>query len=182
LQQIGIAHDVRAVDIDETPFAGEPPAQYALRLARDKAQALWQRLPVAERLPVLAADTTVALGPEILGKPVDRADAARILRRLSGVEHQVHTAVAVLHAAGADARLCTSTVTFRPLTSAEIDAYWDTGEPADKAGAYAVQGRAAVFIRHLSGSYSGVMGLPLYETWELLESLPDQNARDYQAP
>jgi len=182
LQQIGIAHDVRAVDIDETPFAGEPPAQYALRLARDKAQALWQRLSVAERLPVLAADTTVALGPEILGKPVDRADAARILRRLSGVEHQVHTAVAVLHAAGADARLCTSTVTFRPLTSAEIDAYWDTGEPADKAGAYAVQGRAAVFIRHLSGSYSGVMGLPLYETWELLESLPDQNARDYQAP
>jgi septum formation protein len=182
LQQIGIAHDVRAVDIDETPFAGEPPAQYALRLARDKAQALWQRLPVAERLPVLAADTTVALGPEILGKPVDRADAARILRRLSGVEHQVHTAVAVLHAAGADARLCTSTVRFRPLTNAEIDAYWDTGEPADKAGAYAVQGRAAVFIRHLSGSYSGVMGLPLYETWELLESLPDQNARDYQAP
>ena len=79
--------------------------------------------------------------------------------------------VAVLHSAGADARLCTSTVTFRPLTPAEIDEYWDTGEPADKAGAYAVQGRAAVFIRHLSGSYSGVMGLPLYETWELLAPL-----------
>ena len=152
LRQIGVTHAVRAVDIDETPRAGEAPAQYALRLARQKAQALWQRLPAAERRPVLAADTTVALGPEILGKPVDRADAARILGRLSGVEHQVHTAVAVLHSAGTDARLCTSTVTFRPLTPAEIDAYWDTGEPADKAGAYAVQGRAAVFIRHLSGS------------------------------
>jgi septum formation protein len=182
LRQIGVAHAVRAVDIDETPLAGEEPAQYALRLARQKAQALWQRLSVAERRPVLAADTTVALGPEILGKPVDRADAARILGRLSGVGHQVHTAVAVLHAAGAADRLCTSTVTFRPLTPAEIDAYWDTGEPADKAGAYAVQGRAAVFIRHLSGSYSGVMGLPLYETWELLASLPGLNARDTPAP
>jgi septum formation protein len=182
LRQIGVTHTVRAVDIDETPLAGEAPAQYALRLARQKAQALWQCLPVAERRPVLAADTTVALGAEILGKPVDRADAARILGRLSGVEHQVHTAVALLHQAGAGERLSTSTVSFRPLLPAEIDAYWDTGEPADKAGAYAVQGRAAIFIRHLSGSYSGVMGLPLYETWELLAPLSGPNTREMPAP
>jgi septum formation protein len=182
LHQIGVMHTVRPVDIDETPLDGEAPARYALRLARQKAQALWQRLPAAERRPVLAADTAVALGQEILGKPADRADAARILGRLSGVEHQVHTAVAVLHGTGEDARLCTSTVAFRPLTPAEIDAYWETGEPAGKAGAYAVQGRAAVFIRHLSGSYSGVMGLPLYETWELLAPLPGLNARNTPSP
>lgn len=168
LRQIDVAHVVQPVDIDESPRPAEPPAHYALRLAEEKARALWERLAPAERLPVLAADTTVALGDEILGKPVDRADAARILGRLSGVAHEVHTAVAFLHADGADARVSTSTVTFRALGADEIDWYWDTGEPADKAGAYAVQGHGAIFIRHLSGSYSGVMGLPLYETWELV--------------
>ena len=125
-------------------------------------------LPAGDRKPVLAADTTVALGDEILGKPVDRDDAARILGRLSGRDHEVHTAVALLHERGAAARVSTSTVSFRELSAAEIDWYWRTGEPADKAGAYAVQGHGAIFVRHLSGSYSGVMGLPLYETWELL--------------
>ena len=168
LRQIDVAHVVRPVDIDESPRPAEQPAHYALRLAEEKARALWERLPATERLPVLAADTTVALGDEILGKPADRADAARILGRLSGVAHEVHTAVALLHEEGADARVSTSTVTFRPLTPDEIDWYWDTGEPADKAGAYAVQGHGAIFIRHLAGSYSGVMGLPLYETWELV--------------
>lgn len=178
LRQIDVDHDVRPVDIDETPRTGEPPAQYALRLAEEKARVLWQRLEPAERRPVLAADTTVALGLEILGKPLDREDAARILARLSGRAHEVHTAVALLHEGGADARVSTSTVTFRDLSDAEIEWYWRTGEPADKAGAYAVQGHGAIFIRHLAGSYSGVMGLPLYETWELLAPLLGLNGRE----
>ena len=168
LRQVDVTHVVRPVDLDESPRPGERPAHYALRLAEEKARALWEQLAVGEQRPVLAADTTVALGDEILGKPADRADAARILGRLSGRDHEVHTAVAFLHDGGAAARVSTSTVTFRALTSDEIDWYWDTGEPADKAGAYAVQGHGAIFIRHLSGSYSGVMGLPLYETWELV--------------
>jgi septum formation protein len=178
LRQIDVDHDVRPVDIDETPRTGEPPAQYALRLAEEKARVLWQRLEPAERRPVLAADTTVALGLEILGKPLDREDAARILARLSGRAHEVHTAVALLHEGGADARVSTSTVTFRDMSAAEIEWYWRTGEPADKAGAYAVQGHGAIFIRHLAGSYSGVMGLPLYETWELLAPLLGLNGRE----
>jgi septum formation protein len=182
LRQIDVAHDVRPVAIDECPRPGEKPGPYALRLAAEKARALWDRLPVAERRPVLAADTTVALDDEILGKPADRDDAFRILGRLSGRVHEVHTAVAVLHAGGADSRLSTSTVEFRPLTHDEIDWYWRTGEPADKAGAYGVQGHAAIFIRHLAGSYSGVMGLPLYETWELLAPALGLNGRNTQAP
>ena len=182
LRQIDVTHAVFPVDIDETPRPGEKPAHYALRLAEEKARALWEQLPVAQRRPVLAADTTVALGDEILGKPVDRDDAVRMLGRLSGREHEVHTAVAVLHEGGADARVSTSTVAFRPLTGVEIDWYWRTGEPADKAGAYAVQGHAAVFIRRLAGSYSGVMGLPLYETWELLAPLLGLNKKNTLAP
>jgi septum formation protein len=176
LRQIGVAHEVRPVDIDESPVPGEKPAHYALRLAEAKARVLWGRLSAVERRPVLAADTTVALDDAILGKPTDRADAAAMLARLSGREHEVHTAVALLHEDGADSRLSTSRVAFRTLSAAEIDWYWNTGEPADKAGAYAVQGRAATFIRHLSGSYSGVMGLPLYETWELLAPVLGLNA------
>jgi septum formation protein len=168
LRQIGIDHVIRPVDVDESPRPGEAPVQYVLRLAEQKAQALWGRLAASERLPVLAADTTVALEGQILGKPADAADARSILGRLAGRTHEVHTAVAVLHAGGAGARVSTSTVSFRDLSVAEIDWYWATGEPADKAGAYAVQGQAAIFIRHIAGSYSGVMGLPLYETWELL--------------
>jgi septum formation protein len=182
LRQIAITHAVRPVDIDEAPRPGENPARYALRLAQEKARALWEQLPAIERRPVLAADTTVALGDEILGKPLDHADAARILGRLSGRTHEVHTAVAVLHAGGADARVCSSTVEFRELTRDDIDWYWSTGEPADKAGAYGVQGHAAIFIRHLAGSYSGVMGLPLYETWELLAPALGLNGRNTQVP
>jgi septum formation protein len=181
LAQIEVAHEVRPVDVDETPRAGEAPARYALRVAEDKARALWQQLAPRERRPVLAADTTVALGHEILGKPADRDDARRILGLLSDREHEVHTAVALLHEGGSGSRVSTSTVSFRTLAPGEIDRYWDSGEPADKAGAYAVQGRAAVFIRHLSGSYSGVMGLPLYETWELLAPVPGLNERGVPA-
>ena len=168
LRQVGIAHAVRPVDVDESVRAGEAPAAYVLRLAEAKAAALWRQLAPGERRPVLAADTTVALEGEIFGKPATLAEARAMLGRLSGRTHAVHTAIALLHAQGSAARVSSSTVTFRELTPAEIDWYWHTGEPADKAGGYAVQGRAAAFISHIAGSYSGIMGLPLFETWELL--------------
>jgi septum formation protein len=171
LRQIGVDHVVRPIEIDESTLPGEAPAAYVLRLADAKARALRDRLPKGERRPILAADTTVALDGAILGKPRDAGEARSMLERLSGRTHQVHTAVSVLHEAVASARLSTSDVTLRPLSSREIDWYWRTGEALDKAGAYAVQGHAAVFIRHISGSYSGVMGLPLFETWELLAPL-----------
>jgi septum formation protein len=172
LRQVGIPHEVRPVEVDETARPGEAPAEYVLRLAEEKARACWSRLHPADRAPVLAADTTVALEGEIFGKPADRDEAVAMLSRLSGRTHQVHTAVAVIHAGGAAARVSTSSVTMRSITPSEMEWYWSTGEPADKAGGYAVQGRAAVFISHLSGSYSGVMGLPLCETWALLEGIP----------
>jgi septum formation protein len=168
LNQIGVAHAVRPVGVDESVRSGEAPSSYVLRLAEAKAAALWERLADSDRLPVLAADTTVALEGEIFGKPADIGEARAMLGRLSGRTHEVHTAVALRHAGGSAARLSSSSVSLRDLTTDEIDAYWATGEPADKAGGYAVQGRAAVFIRHIAGSYSGIMGLPLFETWELL--------------
>jgi len=168
LRQVGIAHAVRPVDVDESVRVDEAPAAYVLRLAEAKAAALWRQLAAEERRPVLAADTTVALEGEIFGKPGSLAEARAMLGRLSGRTHAVHTAIALLHSQGSAARVSSSTVTFRELTPAEIDWYWHTGEPADKAGGYAVQGRAAAFISHIAGSYSGIMGLPLFETWELL--------------
>jgi septum formation protein len=171
LTQIGVPHRVRAVDIDESTRPGESPAEYVYRLAKTKAEALWDRLPASERLPVLGADTTVALGSNILGKPASCAELLQMLRRLSGQTHQVYTGVALRSEQGTELRLSVSDVTFRPLTDIEIVAYWETGEPADKAGGYAVQGRAAVFIERLHGSYSGVMGLPLFETAQLLEGI-----------
>lgn len=172
LRQIGVAHEVRAVAVDESVVPGEAPAQYVLRLAEAKARRLWEAVAAHERLPVLAADTTVALDGEVFGKPADQVEAGAMLSRLSGRTHQVHTAVAVLHSMGGAALVSSSSVSLRDLTPAEIDWYCRTGEPMDKAGGYAVQGRAAIFIGHLSGSYSGVMGLPLYETWELLSRIP----------
>jgi septum formation protein len=176
LRQVGIAHEVRPVDIDEAVRPGEAPSAYVLRLAEAKAAALWQQLGPGERRPVLAADTTVALEGEIFGKPGSLAEARAMLGRLSGRTHEVHTAVAVLHAGGSGARVSSSSVSMRELSPAEIDWYWSTGEPADKAGGYAVQGRAALFIRHIAGSYSGIVGLPLFETWELLAPLLGQCA------
>jgi septum formation protein len=181
LRQLGIAHEVRPVDIDESVRPGEAPSAYVLRLAEAKAEALWRRLEARERRPVLAADTTVALEGEIFGKPGSLAEARTMLGRLAGRTHEVHTAVAVLHADGSAARVSSSSVTFRRLTPDEIDWYWGTGEPADKAGGYAVQGRAAAFISHIAGSYSGIMGLPLYETWELLAPVLGLTAVEQQA-
>jgi len=181
LRQVGIAHEVRPVDIDESVRTGEAPSAYVLRLAEAKAAALWQQLGPGERRLVLAADTTVALEGEIFGKPGSLAEVRAMLGRLSGRTHEVHTAVAVLHAGGSGARVSSSSVSMRELSPAEIDWYWSTGEPADKAGGYAVQGRAAAFICHIAGSYSGIMGLPLYETWELLAPVLGLTAGGRQA-
>jgi len=174
LAQIGLAHTVLQVPAppgdDEPQHAGEAAADYVRRTARDKAERgrRWmaaQQLPV---LPVLAADTTVILRGEVLGKPADRADATRILTRLSGSLHAVHTAVTLWHAGQLHETVSISEIRMRELTAEEIAHYCDSGEPYGKAGAYGIQGLAGTFIAHLSGSYSGVMGLPLYETAGLL--------------
>ncbi len=168
LRHIGVRCRVRPVDIDESPLADEAPTDYVSRLAREKAEAA-ASLPGDENaLPVLGADTIVELQGELLGKPADSAQAVEMLTRLSGTTHQVHTAVAVVCQGATHQRLQSSRVTFAALTDAQIRAYVDTGEPLDKAGAYGIQGGAAAFIRHLEGSYSSVMGLPLFETAELL--------------
>lgn len=171
LTQIGVPHSIRPVDIDETARPGESPAEYVYRLACTKAEMLWDRLDPPQRLPVLGADTTVALGKDILGKPGNSAELLTMLRRLSGRTHQVYTGVALRSERGTQARLSVSDVTFRALNDIEIIAYWQTGEPGDKAGGYAVQGRGAVFIERIHGSYSGVMGLPLFETAQLLQEI-----------
>jgi septum formation protein len=176
LSQIGIPHAVRPVAIDEAMDPVEPPDRYVLRLAERKARVLWERLAPTERLPVLGADTTVSLDGQSFGKPSSPAELREMLGRLSGRTHEVHTAVALMCTDGLRRRLQTSRVTFRELTDREIDAYWLTGEPADKAGGYAVQGRAAIFITRIEGSYSGIVGLPLFETWELLAPVLGLNA------
>jgi septum formation protein len=167
LTQIGVAHKVAAAAIDETVHGGERAADYVLRMARAKALAVRAREP---QLPVLAADTTVVVDEHICGKPADEAEATAILMRLSGRSHRVLTAVTLAVGGELTARLSESEVTFRALSYAECAAYWRTGEPRDKAGGYAIQGRGAVFIERLSGSYSGVMGLPLFETAQLLHA------------
>lgn len=168
LAQIGVSFEVATADIDESPQPGEVPEVYVLRMARHKAAAVSAQHP---DLPVLAADTTVVVDGEILGKPRDAADGLAMLERLSGRAHQVLTALAVVEAGVAArraSRLNVNKVVFRATTAAERLAYWRTGEAADKAGAYAIQGRAAAFIEHLEGSFSAVMGLPLFETAQLL--------------
>jgi septum formation protein len=167
LAQIGVVHEIRAVAIDESRQPDEPPDRYVQRLAGAKAVRGWAE-QAHSGLPVLAADTTVALGQELFGKPVDRDDGLRMLRRLAGRTHTVHTAVALHDARGLAFARSLTEVTFRELSIAECERYWQSGEPRDKAGGYAVQGYAAVFIAHLAGSYSGVMGLPLFETATLL--------------
>jgi len=166
LDQIGVAHEVCPPDVDESSLPGEPAERYVERLARHKAEVVYER--AARARPALAADTSVVLDGRIYGKPADRDDCARMLLALSGRTHRVLTAVALAHAGGTDSAVSVSEVTFAPLTRADCDRYWATGEPADKAGGYAVQGLGALFISHLSGSYTGIMGLPLYETGTLL--------------
>lgn len=166
LAQIGVAHEVLPVDVDETPRPGEVPELYAERMALAKARAVAAIRGLSR--PVLGADTCVVLEGRILGKPRGREEGLSMLRRLAGATHRVLSAVALVWEGGQALRLCVSRVRFRALTETEIQAYWASGEPADKAGAYAIQGLGAVFVEHLEGSYSGVMGLPLYETAALL--------------
>lgn len=170
LAQIGVPFQQFAVDIDETPQVGESPEALVQRLAMEKARAGWQRLTISESelAPVLGSDTVVVCNGEALGKPKDKAEGMAMLQALSQAPHQVLTAVALVDAEGQQVILNTSTVQFRALSEQEKERYWHTGEPADKAGGYGIQGAAAVFIEHISGSYSGVMGLPLYETAQLL--------------
>lgn len=160
----------RVRDIDEQAEDGEPPAHYVERIARTKATIGWKRME--QRLlaphPVLGADTEVVLDGEVFGKPRDVGDARAMLARLSGRRHDVLTGVALKTANGVAFALSPSSVTFRTLAPDEIDRYVASGESLDKAGAYAIQGRAAAFVSRLDGSYSGVMGLPLYETADLL--------------
>jgi septum formation protein len=168
LAQIGVPFQLLELEVDESVAAGETPQTYVVRVACAKARAGWERRRAAA--PVLAADTTVVLDGRILGKPRDGRDAEDMLLALAGRTHEVLTAIALASAAGVQSRLSRSTVTFRQISAAEAQQYWDTGEPRGKAGGYAIQGRAAVFVADLRGSYSGVMGLPLYETAELLQS------------
>ncbi|WP_041361989.1 nucleoside triphosphate pyrophosphatase [Methylovorus sp. MP688] len=171
LQQLGLETIFMAADVDESPLPDEAPHDYVLRLAQAKAEtglAAWQAQG-GEALPLLAADTTVAIDGLILGKPEDDADARAMLLRMSGRWHEVHTGVAVASASGVHVRLSTTRVEMTTLDEATIQAYIATGEPRDKAGAYGIQGLASTFIRRIEGSYSGVMGLPVFETSELLK-------------
>jgi septum formation protein len=170
LQQIGVSFRVISADLDETALQGESPLAYVSRLAEAKAAVGWERSRDSGGAPVLAADTAVVLDARILGKPADMNDAMAMLLKLSGRAHQVLTAVALRTAAGVEVKVSHSTVTFRSIDPGEARAYWETGEPSDKAGAYAIQGYAAIFISDLKGSYSGVMGLPLFETAALLKA------------
>ncbi|MCU0836677.1 MAG: Maf family nucleotide pyrophosphatase [Chromatiaceae bacterium] len=168
LAQIGVVPRVIAVSLDETPLSGEAADDYVRRVALEKARAGLDLVAGrAPKLPVLGADTAVVVGERVLGKPRDREDALAMLRLLSGRSHRVLSAVALVGSEEALA-LSESQVRFRAISAAEARAYWETGEPADKAGGYAIQGLGALFVEHLSGSYSGVMGLPLFETAALL--------------
>ena len=173
LTQIGVSFSVLSVDIDETAKYNEIAKDYVIRLAKEKAAAGWNAVKQKTK-PVLGSDTAVVINGEILGKPENNADAKRMLKLLSGKTHQVMTAVALAMPSKNPQQpelsyvISVSDVTFKLLSDSEIERYVATGEGDDKAGSYAIQGLAAAYITHLSGSYSGVMGLPLYETLELL--------------
>lgn len=178
LRQLGVEFEVMPSNLLEVRQKDELPADYVVRVARDKA--LFVAKLVKERglpaHPVLGTDTEVVLDGEILGKPQDRDHGMALLRRLAGRTHAVLSGICVVHQDIEHTALSTSRVTFGPLTEAEIAHYWETGEPLDKAGAYAIQGRAAGFIVSLEGSYSGVMGLPLYELTGVLKKIGTRSA------
>jgi septum formation protein len=179
LKQIGVPFDVlplRAVagrmDVIEIPRAGEAAAEFAQRMASEKAACGWRAVDARRllRFPVLGADTVVELDGAILGKPADRFEAEAMLTRLSGSLHHVHSAVAVQHEGRTELRLSSSQVRFATLDAAAIARYLETGEYLGKAGAYGIQGKAGAFIEHIEGSYSGIVGLPLYDTALLLRA------------
>lgn len=168
LAQIAVPCVTQIASIDETPLPAEPAAVYVERLALEKARAGLRALGERADAVVLGADTAVVLDGRILGKPADFAESREMLLSLSGRSHQVMTAVALVGAGRESSRVVTSEVSFRTLGEAEIAAYWASGEPCDKAGSYGIQGLAAVFVNHMQGSYSAVVGLPLCETAEML--------------
>jgi septum formation protein len=172
LKQVGVKFRVLVPDVDEEILPREAPTAYVERIARLKAEVTWSRLVARGRIlrPVLAADTAVILGRRIFGKPADNTDARAILHALSGRTHQVVTAVAVRYEKKIKLLTSTTAVTFRRLAADEIARYIASSEPRDKAGAYAIQGLAATLIARIEGSYSGVMGLPLFETARLLKT------------
>jgi septum formation protein len=168
LTQIGVPHCVVAAQIDESVRAGEAPQQYVERVAAGKAASIAAQPELSYGLPVLGADTSVILGERIFGKPASVDAALEMLGALGGRTHEVLSAIALCDARGMRTRVSRTRVTMRPVSEGEIREYWASGEPRDKAGGYAIQGLAAIFIEHIDGSYSGVMGLPLYETAALL--------------
>lgn len=170
LAQIGVRHRVLAVDLDERPRAGERAGDYVFRLAREKAEAAVRALGAGADCPVLAADTAVVQDGRVFGKPADEGDCVAILSALAGRTHEVLTGIALLYGGAMHAAQSATRVTFRPIGEAECRRYWATGEPAGKAGAYAIQGRGAVFVARIEGSHSAVMGLPLFETAALLDA------------
>jgi len=170
LAQLGYQFSVQASDIDETVEKAETAYDYVLRLAKQKAQHVLDLLPEDERVNsyVLGSDTSVVFNGEILGKPDNEEDCIDTLSLLSGNQHQVLTAIALASQASIQGQVITTEVIFKTLTKAEISAYWLTGEPQDKAGSYGIQGIAGQFVKTINGSYSAVVGLPLYETAQLL--------------
>lgn len=171
LQQIGVTHEVVDADVVEIPRNQESPSDYVQRLAREKAEAGYasvKRLQLVAK-PVLGADTIVVINNEILEKPRDAVHAANMLRTLAGATHQVMTAVAMVSEDQQAIKLSVTDVVFRALAGHEITAYWHTGEPRDKAGGYGIQGLGAVFVQQIRGSYTGVVGLPIEQTIELLQ-------------
>ncbi len=170
LQQIGVAFDLVEHSVHEQRQAGESATQFTRRMSEEKGRSALDKWQDNEGRVVLAADTAVVCAGEIMGKPKDRNDAIAMLSQLSGAEHTVFSAVTVGTVDSRQTLVSQTTVEFRSIQQQEIINYWNTGEPRDKAGAYGIQGYAAVFVRSLSGSYSGVMGLPLYETAQLLQA------------
>ena len=165
LDQIKVTYKVHPVDLDETPLPNETPLDYVQRLAAEKSAACIAQLKT--EIPVLAADTAVILGNVIMGKPKNQADALAMLTQLSGKNHQVYSAISLRGCEHSQAVSITE-VTFRRLTEREMLDYWRSGEPVDKAGSYAIQGMGSMFVESIKGSFSGVVGLPLFETAELL--------------
>jgi septum formation protein len=176
LKQIDVSFDPIEVEVDETPMNNEPARDYVQRVAIEKAQAGWQSLKLQRlpELPVLGADTSVILGGEIMGKPCGRDHALSMLRQLSGKTHQVMSAVCLCYQQTKAVCLVVTDVTFRQISADELNQYWLSGEPLGKAGAYAIQGRGAVFVEKIVGSYSSVVGLPLLESHQLLLGLEQQ--------
>lgn len=177
IEQLGVSYRTITVAVDEQHLIGESPSDYVARLALQKARAGWQQI-AAQGIPVVGADTCIVLNGKIVGKPVDKAHGIALLKQYSGNTHTVISGVAIVGCADSNpdsplleqVRVNSSDVTFRRLADEECEKYWETGEPLGKAGGYAIQGKAAAFIKSIEGSYSGIMGLPLYEFSELISA------------